>query len=157
VSSGTTASLPLYYRKREKHARRIDGSSTVVGAVVPCQAVLPLHYRFTTVNGKNMPEELTVERPVVPCQAVLPHSQAVLPLGWFQKAQMKTEGMLHVAGRVCGCIWFVYVLIPPIPFQCGPPLNSTGSLRLKSTKKKSSENNRLRSLSPRGNKPSRAT
>jgi len=30
----------------------------------------------------------------------------------------------------------VYVMIPPKPFQRGPPLNSTAFLRLKSTKKK---------------------
>ena len=30
----------------------------------------------------------------------------------------------------------VYVMIPPKPFQRGPPLNSTTFLRLKSTKKK---------------------
>ena len=30
----------------------------------------------------------------------------------------------------------VYVMIPPEPFQRGPPLNSTAFLRLKSTKKK---------------------
>ena len=30
----------------------------------------------------------------------------------------------------------VYVMIPPKPFQSGPPLNSTAFLRLKSTKKK---------------------
>ena len=29
----------------------------------------------------------------------------------------------------------VYVMIPPKPFQSGPPLNSTAFLRLKSTKK----------------------
>ena len=30
----------------------------------------------------------------------------------------------------------VYVMIPPEPFQRGPPLNSTAFLRLKSTEKK---------------------
>ena len=34
----------------------------------------------------------------------------------------------------------VYVMIPPKPFQRGPPLNSTAFLRLKSTKKKRRKN-----------------
>ena len=33
----------------------------------------------------------------------------------------------------------VYVMIPPKPFQSGPPLNSTAFLRLKSTEKKRRE------------------
>ena len=42
----------------------------------------------------------------------------------------------------------VYVLIPPKPFQCGPPLNSTAFLRLKSTEKKHRET--LSSISSEG-------
>ena len=68
-------------------------------------------------------------------QAVLPLGTAVLPLGpkTTHPAGNQTS---NDAGRPRGCEREVYVMIPPKPFQHGPPLNSTTFLRLKSTEKK---------------------
>ena len=60
--------------------------------------------------------------------AVLPQPQQQPVTGGrkMEEAPRKKEG---IKGDV-------YVMIPPKPFQRGPPLNSTAFLRLKSTKKK---------------------
>ena len=55
-----------------------------------------------------------------------PQQQPVTGGGKTEEAPRKKEG---IKGDV-------YVMIPPKPFQRGPPLNSTAFLRLKSTKKK---------------------
>ena len=71
----------------------------------------------------------------------------VLPLSWEQyyrdqpqqpdKGGKKTE---EAPRKRRGQEGDVYVMIPPKPFQRGPPLNSTAFLRLKSTKKKRRKN-----------------
>ena len=48
-----------------------------------------------------------------------------------------------------GAYGVVYVLIPPIPFQSGPPLNSTVFLRLNSIEKETQEKHRLHNGSER--------
>ena len=75
--------------------------------------------------------------------AVLPRPRAVLPLIQEQyyrnhnSSQSKEAGKTEEASRKKEVIkGDVYVMIPPKPFQRGPPLNSTAFLRLKSTKKK---------------------
>ena len=86
--------------------------------------------------------------------AVLPHSSTVLsrvptvlPLSREQyyrkpinssqdKAKRINGGCSKVQGKGGDKEENVYVMIPPEPFQRGPPLNSTALLRLKSTKKK---------------------
>ena len=58
-----------------------------------------------------------------------PHKQSVNYGRKTEEAPRKKEG---IKGDV-------YVMIPPKPFQRGPPLNSTAFLRLKSTEKKRRE------------------
>ena len=55
-----------------------------------------------------------------------PHKQPVNYGRKTEEAPRKKEGIKRD----------VYVMIPPKPFQHGPPLNGTAFLRLKSTKKK---------------------
>ena len=67
----------------------------------------------------------------------------VLPFSWEQyyrdQPQQPDKGgkkRRKFQGKRRGQEGDVYVMIPPKPFQRGPPLNSTAFLRLKSTKKK---------------------
>ena len=84
--SGTTALLPLYYRLGENNTREVSPSGSGCGRPQR-QYRSKRYYRGT---------------------------ERYYRLGAF-KLPKDNRGMLHVAGRLCGCIWVVYVLIPPIP------------------------------------------
>ena len=61
---------------------------------------------------------------------------AVLPQPTTAATQGRQENRGSSKEKGGGQEGDVYVMIPPKPFQRGPPLNSTAFLRLKSTKKK---------------------
>ena len=87
-------------------------------------------------------------------RTVLPLMPMVLPLSWEQyyrdPIQQPEPGRRESGGsskgKRRGQEGDVYVMIPPKPFQRGPPLNSTAFLRLKSTKKKHRKDARFNSL-----------